>query len=68
VFESEAWRTRITAAILKAVDDEDARRWHPPGYARPRGASDDGAAIAQGNLEAQAVDNSALVLSVHWVQ
>ena len=67
VFEQARWRDAITAHVLRAVDEEDARRWHPPGYARPRSV-DDAGRVLLANAEALAVDNSALVVSVHWVQ
>ena len=48
------------------ADAEDAKRWHPPGYTRPPSVTPEGK-IAIDNLEALAVDNSALIVSVHWV-
>lgn len=67
VFENEAHRRSLTAMILRTVEAEDARRWHPPGYSRPPSVGPDGHILID-NPEILAIDNSALVVSVHWVQ
>ena len=66
VFEDPAWRARVTAEILRSVDEEDARRWHGANYSRPASVAADGS-VALSNLEALAVDSTALLVTVHWV-